>query len=147
MYASHYLRTSNICVILPIGDTAKMYSCSFAVNLRIQPTKPSDMEIFLSIPVILPVPPRNIGSRNVMRENRPYQFEIRISSTKHNVNVTTAQCFVSWAVSAPHTLKIKSIESFITYVSYNKIIFELTFDLPCTRLPWFRSIQASQRYR
>lgn len=66
-----YLRISNPCVMSPEGASAKLYSCSLAINLRMQPVMPSETGSRLVKPVILPMPPRNTGSRKVIREKRP----------------------------------------------------------------------------
>lgn len=66
-----YLRISNPCVMSPDGAAANTYSCSFATNFRIHPVIPSETGRRFANPVILPVPPRKTGSRNVMREKRP----------------------------------------------------------------------------
>lgn len=79
-----YLRTSNPWVISPTdsddggddgagadGCVANTYSCSLATNLRMHPIMPSTTGSRFANPVMLPVPPRNTGSRNVMRENNP----------------------------------------------------------------------------
>lgn len=55
----------------PVGVAENAYSCSFATNFRIHPVIPSDTGSRFANPVIFPVPPRNTGSRNVMREKRP----------------------------------------------------------------------------
>lgn len=70
-YLQEYLRISNPCVMSPDGVAPNMYSCSFAANFRIHPVIPSVTGRRFANPVILPVPPRNTGSRNVMREKRP----------------------------------------------------------------------------
>lgn len=59
----------------PDGAAANTYSCSFATNFRIHPVIPSETGRRFANPVILPVPPRKTGSRNVMREKRPYKKE------------------------------------------------------------------------
>lgn len=56
----------------PDGAAAKMYSCSLATNFRMHPVIPSATGRRFANPVILPVPPRKTGSRNVIRENSPY---------------------------------------------------------------------------
>lgn len=79
-----YLRTSNPCVISPTEDededvdddgsddwATNTYSCSLATNFRMHPIMPSTTGSRFANPVMLPVPPRNTGSRNVMRENKP----------------------------------------------------------------------------
>lgn len=61
-----------------------MYSCSFATNFRMQPNIPSVTGSRFANPVMLPVPPRKTGSRNVMRENRPCE---KMKNVKQKGNV------------------------------------------------------------
>lgn len=90
-----YLRTSNPCVISPTDDgdgdagcTANTYSCSLATNFRMQPIMPSTTGSRFANPVMFPVPPRNTGSRNVMRENNPCECR-KIGREKKMENVIT----------------------------------------------------------
>lgn len=66
-----YLRISKPCVMSPVGSAVNTYSCSLATNFRIHPVIPSATGSRFANPVILPVPPRKTGSRNVMREKSP----------------------------------------------------------------------------
>lgn len=66
-----YLRTSNPCVISPVGMIANLYSCSLAKNFRTHPVIPSKTGSRFAKPVMFPIPPRKTGSRNVIRENKP----------------------------------------------------------------------------
>lgn len=68
-----YSRISNPCDTSPNGVPANPYSCSLAINFLTQPIMPSVIGNLFVNPVILPLPPRNTGSRNVMRENRPFR--------------------------------------------------------------------------
>lgn len=68
---TQYLRISNPCVMSPVGSVVNTYSCSLATNFRIHPVIPSATGSRFANPVILPVPPRKTGSRNVMREKSP----------------------------------------------------------------------------
>lgn len=60
----------------PCGNEENSYSCSFAINFRMHPTIPSKIGSFLVNPVILPVPPRKTGSRNVILEKSPCKLNI-----------------------------------------------------------------------
>lgn len=71
----------------PDGAIAKWYSCSLAINLRMQPVIPFETGSRLAKPVILPMPPRNTGSRNVIRENRPCKK--KRETNKQEVKVKT----------------------------------------------------------
>lgn len=59
------------CDTSPYGACWKLYSCSLATNFRMQPIMPCVTGNFLFSPVMLPMPPKNTGSLNVMREKRP----------------------------------------------------------------------------
>lgn len=68
---NRYVRTSNPFVTSPDVADAKLYSCSLAINFRIQPVIPSNTGSFVAKPVMLPVPPRKTGSRKVILEKSP----------------------------------------------------------------------------
>jgi hypothetical protein len=108
---SWYSRISKPCVTSPYGVLSKLYSCSLAINFRTQPTMPSVVGSFLAKPVMLPVPPRKTGSRNVIREKRPCeiwnqsQWEIRyswwLSSTTYLRSALDAVALVQYQPRIP----------------------------------------------
>lgn len=69
-----HLRTSNPCITSPCGSAPIAYSCSLAINFRMQPTRPSWTGSVRATPVMFPVPPKKTGSRNVIREKRPWKI-------------------------------------------------------------------------